>query len=100
VTGIIALIFLNRSFSASLLATFRRSNREISWQSPITNYVKLNETIAGQISFIEGGGKIVPAGANREQAADATTDWLETLMKYHAECEVKISELQRQGARS
>jgi hypothetical protein len=65
----------------------------------IAHYVKVNETIARQISFIEGGGTIAPAGANRKQAADATADWLESLMKYHAEYEVIISELDRQAAR-
>ena len=65
----------------------------------IAHYVKVNETIARQISFIEGGGRITPAGANPEQAADATADWLERLMKFHAEYEAIISELHRQAAR-
>jgi hypothetical protein len=66
----------------------------------IAHYVKVNETIARQIAFIEGGGTITPAGANRQQAADATADWLERLMKYHAEYEAIISQLHRQEARS
>lgn len=47
----------------------------------IAHYVKMNETIAEQISFIESGGTITPAGANREHAADATAEWLEKLME-------------------
>lgn len=65
----------------------------------IAHYVKLNETIANQISFIEGGGTIKPAGANRQQAADFTADWLEKLMKYYAEYEGIIAELNRQALR-
>ena len=65
----------------------------------IAHYAKVNETIAQQVSFIEGGGSITPAGANRQQAADATADWLEKLMKYHAEYEAIIAELNRQAVR-
>ena len=65
----------------------------------IAHYVKVNEAIARQISFIEVGGTITPAGANRQQAADATADWLERLMKYHAEYEAIISELRHQEER-
>ncbi len=63
----------------------------------IAHYVKVNETIASQISFIEDGGRITPTGANCEQAADVTADWLESLMKYHAEYEAIISELHGQA---
>lgn len=66
----------------------------------IAHYVKLNETLARHISFIENGGTITPAGASHEQAADATADWLEKLMKYHAEYETIISELNRRAALS
>lgn len=65
----------------------------------ISHYVKVNETLAQQISFIEGGGSITPAGADRQKAADATADWLEKLMKYHAEYEAIIAELNHQSAR-
>jgi hypothetical protein len=59
----------------------------------INHYVRVNEAIASQISFIENGGKIVHVGANREQAAEATADWLERLMKYQSEYESIIAKL-------
>ena len=62
----------------------------------IAHYVKVNQIVAHQISFMEGGGTITPAGANGQQAADATADWLEKLMKCHAEYEVIIAELNHQ----
>jgi hypothetical protein len=62
----------------------------------IADYTQAKETLSRQITYLEAGNKIYPAGASETEAAGTTATWLVKLKKFRSEFDGIIADLQQE----